>query len=247
MILYTNGCSWTWGHGEQANLSSREKRESMLWPHFLGEKLQAEKVVNNSTGCGSNQRIVRTTFEWLRTLDPNDYKKVVAVIQFTEMSRFEFYLQKHTGIPYENFEDRWINCKVNAISGSFIPNYLHDTIINDANKRLSYTTPIEDLYNFLTHVNALTNVFKTYNISNVFYWNHNNFIWLPKEYKDYFYKNFPFISEDERWEYSRHGYVINSDGSKGYDDHPSMPEGHKELASIIFKHLPVKDLWKKMR
>ena len=98
MILFTNGCSWTWGGGLNVpgdnfgdNLYAGVERQKLLWPYHLGLKLNAEKTVNLSMGCGSNERIARTTFDWLQQQTLEDIKKTVAVIQITKVNRYEYY------------------------------------------------------------------------------------------------------------------------------------------------------------
>jgi hypothetical protein len=64
MILLTNGCSWT--YGGSLGLDEIEKQEQRLqstWPHHLGQLLNVSENVQLAVGCGSNQRIVRTTFD----------------------------------------------------------------------------------------------------------------------------------------------------------------------------------------
>jgi hypothetical protein len=63
--LFTNGCSWTWGGSLEEYWETEEDRLKLVWPHHLGNLLRADNVVNLSLSCGSNQRIVRTTLNWL--------------------------------------------------------------------------------------------------------------------------------------------------------------------------------------
>lgn len=76
MKLFANGCSFTWGGGileeEHQQFFSIldqpkhliELRERSVWPYFLSEKLKADMCVNYAMGCGSNDRIVRTTLDF---------------------------------------------------------------------------------------------------------------------------------------------------------------------------------------
>lgn len=246
MILYTNGCSWTWGSGEKANFVSREQRESLLWTHFLGKKLNAELIVNNSQGGGSNPRILRTTYEWCSQQTADTLRKTVAVIQFTDFDRFELYSHDNLSVKYENNPDNWINCKVDCITPA--QKYPLKEIMADVNKILSYGTDIHSLYTYIGHVSALTQIFKSFGVNNFYYWNHNSFCHAPESYRQYVYKNNPFLDKhDNNWDYKRVGSVINTDGSIGHDNHPSMPEGHRDIAEIIYSLLPVKSLIKKTR
>jgi len=64
MILLVNGCSFTWGGG--LDKQGDQVRETSVWSHHLGALMNAEKVVNLAAGCGSNQRIFRTTVDYIR-------------------------------------------------------------------------------------------------------------------------------------------------------------------------------------
>lgn len=106
MRLFANGCSFTWGGHileEERGLQVTWKiphdhehsrfRESVVWPARLHAMLGSDGMVNLGMGCGSNQRIVRTTIEYFTTRlsrgeDVTDY---IAVIQWTEPSRYELF------------------------------------------------------------------------------------------------------------------------------------------------------------
>jgi len=108
MILYANGCSFTWG-GNLYNFSNgingeiwlpRDKdhpinleRQNVVYPAHLGKLLGADKVINDSLGCGSNHRIVRTTLDYFIGLLNNNQEvsNHFVTIQWTEPSRIEFF------------------------------------------------------------------------------------------------------------------------------------------------------------
>lgn len=79
--LYTNGCSFTWGD----ELSNRELRYSRL----LSEKLQVNLIDDSMCGS-SNDRILRTTFDFIRKHKDNS-KDFFVVIQWSGILRREFY------------------------------------------------------------------------------------------------------------------------------------------------------------
>lgn len=110
MKLYANGCSFTWG-GEifknihdtshypppfmDENYDSEEnlRRLQITWPKKLADKLGCTEFHNHGMGCGSNERIVRKTLAFFtqkinQGIDVSDY---IAVIQWTDPSRFEFF------------------------------------------------------------------------------------------------------------------------------------------------------------
>ena len=81
MILYTNGCSFTWGD----ELSNRDSRYASL----LANKLNC-KLVDLSMNGSSNERILRTTFDYLQ--DPKtDLENLIVVIGWSGISRTEIY------------------------------------------------------------------------------------------------------------------------------------------------------------
>ena len=112
-ILLTNGCSFTWGHG----LDTQDERDITTWPYFLGKKINASKTVNLSHGNGSNNRIFRTTLNWLSKQSQEDLDNTIAIIQFSEAARNEFYYPMDEHDPTENFKDRWIRYKPGLMNG----------------------------------------------------------------------------------------------------------------------------------
>ena len=81
MTLLTNGCSFTWG----AELDDRELRFGRL----LSRKLNCN-LVDISENGSSNERILRTTFDYLR--NPNtDLENLMVVIGWSGISRTEYF------------------------------------------------------------------------------------------------------------------------------------------------------------
>ena len=78
--IYANGCSYVAGDGLESN-----PRKTAI--HFLAEELNCE-YFNNAKGGGSNQRIVRTTINWL--LENKDkWNDVLVLIGWTGILRYE--------------------------------------------------------------------------------------------------------------------------------------------------------------
>jgi hypothetical protein len=113
MILYCNGDSNTYGSEimppgfalawpslvitpspDAADLRQIDiYRHTKAWPGVLGQHLGAT-IINDAAPGGSNQRIVRTTLEWLARNHGTIRQKpeeVVVVIGFTESCRYEFH------------------------------------------------------------------------------------------------------------------------------------------------------------
>jgi hypothetical protein len=79
-VLYVNGCSHT--HGTELAM---DNRLDLTWPHLLTNYLVFDLI--NDSECGSsNDRIFRTTIEYILST-PTPPEKVV--IQFTEPDRIE--------------------------------------------------------------------------------------------------------------------------------------------------------------
>lgn len=82
MTLLTNGCSFTWG----AELDDRELRFGVL----LSRKLNCN-LVDISENGSSNERILRTTFDYLQ--NPNtDLENLIVVIGWSGISRTEYFM-----------------------------------------------------------------------------------------------------------------------------------------------------------
>lgn len=93
--LYANGCSWTSGNGAQNDPSlpsSHVDHLSLAWPRWLAELLKVD-VLNDSTGGGSNDRIVRTTLDFIKSLPTDRRKTTLVVIGFTTPDRGEIFLE----------------------------------------------------------------------------------------------------------------------------------------------------------
>jgi len=86
MILLSNGCSWTYGSGLDEGI-----REESVYSALIARTLN-RKLVNLSKGCGSNQRILRTTFEWISKQNKSIWDNTLAIIQWTDESRYEYYV-----------------------------------------------------------------------------------------------------------------------------------------------------------
>jgi hypothetical protein len=93
--LLVNGCSWTAGGG----LDTPDTKEHMehlfnhvVWPSHVKRKLGFDKCINLAEGCGSNQRICRTTFDWVMQQDAETLKNTTVIIQWSHEDRYEYYV-----------------------------------------------------------------------------------------------------------------------------------------------------------
>jgi hypothetical protein len=231
--LLTNGCSWTWGGGFE-NLSDNDRLET-VWPHHLMHLLEHDTNVNLSMGCGSNQRIVRTTLDWILKQDRETLDNTVAVIQWTEPSRYEYYSK--TTKPdlsnqwdWHNENDNWSLVKAGCcIYPPGSRNY-HIPIeeLNDSQMRYRTYSDIEGLYNFITHMAALANIFESYKIK-YYYW---NALGVPVKY---FPNNLKTYASTFNWINNKHDPWDYERISKE-DNHPNV-NGHLQLAHYIFEEI----------
>ena len=99
--LYVNGDSWTAGNGvldDPAfdNLTKMQKTKVNLynyaWPVYLAEGLGIDELVNDSIGGGSNDRIVRTTIDFILSRSPEERKNVLVVVGWTTVNRSEIFI-----------------------------------------------------------------------------------------------------------------------------------------------------------
>jgi len=231
--LLTNGCSWTWGGG--LDYMSDEDRFSNVWPHHLMNLLEYDNNVNLSMGGGSNQRIFRTTLDWILRQDRETLDNTVAVIQWSELSRYEYYSkstapEKNNNWDWENDSGNW--SLVKAGSCIYPPGsrnqHIHDEEIKQSQIRYRTYSDIEGLYSFMSQFTALAHIFETYNIK-YYYWNALGVPvkYFPEPIKKYASKFNWINAKHNDWYYER----ISKE-----DPHPNE-DGHKRLAQNIFKEI----------
>lgn len=245
-ILFTNGCSWTYGGGLDGIAHIKVKLDKVVWPHHLKELMGFDECVNLATGGGSNQRIFRTTLDWILKQDRKTLKNTVAVIQWTQRSRKEFYIPKEDSNETAENQDslRWINSTIygahaqHPISMIFKNsdiNYYHNEIKTKNNFIYKTYTEIEGIYNYISYCAALANVFDHYGIE-YYYWDFVNqsIHDIPNHFLTHLLESYPWLEKDtirHQWEYERLSDVKGPSGVKG-DPHPSLL-GHKQLAEHI--------------
>lgn len=227
--IFANGCSWTWGGAIEC--SDDDRFNKITWPAQLRDIMGYDNVVNKAMGCGSNQRIVRTTFDWVLSQPKEILENTLAVIQWTDPSRYEYYVPDtdvsatgHT-IKWENIEENWALAKVGVILSSKEYFYSYDELLKRVNDRLSTNTIIENIYKNITYFETLKGLFQKYNVKYYFWDMSVHYEALPEPYKSYILNNFNWLEPKGRhlWEYDR----ISRN-----DSHPSI-NGHKQLANHI--------------
>lgn len=259
--LLANGCSWTFGGGldnpdtvEHVN----NLHNNIVWPAKLKPMLNCDTHVNLAEGCGSNQRICRTTFNWVVNQPKEVLENTVAVIQWSLLDRYEYYVPHpndsrftettaivndvhSTNVKPEFITDRYSLQKSSLsrwakVSPSTFISYYEDHNSNDikkiASERYRTYTDIEGIYTWLSQLSFLHDLFTYHNIE-YYYWFFSNEVFAYPQYiQDYMYKRFNFLESDRRrhmWTYERIYEVTDTD-----DSHPSI-NGHDQLAHHIYQ------------
>ena len=259
-ILFTNGCSFTWGGALEpwfmfiddkplgdiigydawdfrtpdGNLGiiNDKVREKLVWTHHLADLLECDTYYNYGLGCGSNQRIIRTTLEWLSNQDRETLNNTKAVIQLTEPSRYEYY---------DETNDVWARCKIDVCQQ-----------INEDPKvasqrnmdRLSTFTELEGIHSYLRDCMALDQIMKYFGIE-YYVWNLINPF---QDVKDPDILKFQKVLDDVcPWinltlKESVYGAMARRKAQGGRitespsSTHPGI-EGHRELAEILYFYM----------
>lgn len=238
MRLFTNGCSFTWGgaiyptlYDENNNLldyhntsSMNQKRLDEMWPAHLGRKVSAEQVVNLSMGCGSNDRIVRTTFDYFSSLKHKQQYTTdwYAIIQLTIPFRFEYW---------DDISDSWVLCVPNGAMTSNKTDYSHrqniDNFTNHVWKNFNDTTYAQKYW---TQVVGLASFFKSLNIP---YWFSNldtsAFPELNSHQREFLQNNISWLDNNPMRKFGDLFEERHDSGS----GHPSLL-GHKQIADSIY-------------
>lgn len=213
MILLTNGCSFTWGAG-----LDDDKREEQIYSKLLSDKLN-RKLVNLSIGCSSNQRIFRTTFNWLTKQSKKDLRNTLAVIQLTDESRYEYYVHNSE----KDIEENWTRVKIGVVLSQ---EQDHERAVKRSNYRLETFSELEASYHMLNYVSALSYTLYRHQVKHYF-WSPNigqyNYTEAIKD----------FIFNSQHWIPIK-GDFDKVDGSN--DPHPSAL-GHKQIAEQILKFI----------
>jgi hypothetical protein len=227
MILFTNGCSWTYGGSLGLDLPEQsEERLTKVWPHHLGNLLNATQVINLAVGCGSNQRTFRTTHDWVTSSSADTLSDTLAIIQFTEPSRYEYNLPANG----HDLEESWVKCKAGVVTSDIWRpdlNELHQEI-ND--KRLCFYSDIEGAYSVLAYCEALHNLFTRHGVK-YYFWDGGFLFFLleenliDKKLKDYFLEKFNWFP-----------LRIPYEPIAAHDVHPSI-QGHKDIANNLHQIL----------
>jgi len=230
--LFTNGCSWTYGGGlDQPDTREHitHLQDNIVWPAHVQRLMNFDEKVSLAVGGGSNQRICRTTFDWVTKQTPETLKNTTAIIQWTCVNRYEYYVRKNnekdTILP-GLVEDIHPNVTVNEntfsihsngktldrwarVNPSGVITYFEDEndreVNNVGRNRYRTYTGQEGIMTWLTQLGFLHDLLNHYEVEHYF-WQFCEFIKGFDPYIcSYMYKRFPFLEEtrDQVWEYQR--------------------------------------------
>jgi hypothetical protein len=230
--LFTNGCSWTYGGGlDQPDTREHitHLQDNIVWPAHVQRLMNFDEKVSLAVGGGSNQRICRTTFDWVTKQTPETLKNTTAIIQWTCVNRYEYYVpknnEKQTILP-GLVEDIHPNIMVNEntfsihsngktldrwarVNPSGVITYFEDETDREVNNvgrnRYRTYTGQEGIMTWLTQLGFLHDLLNHYEVEHYF-WQFCEFIKGFDPYIcSYMYKRFPFLEEtrDHLWEYQR--------------------------------------------
>ena len=255
--LFVNGCSWTYGGGldepgTKENITNLDT--NVVWSAHARDLLKLETCVNLAEGCGSNQRICRTKFDWVNQQDEEILKNTTVIIQWSHEDRYEYYVP--TEEEKSDFQKRYqvtpalekdINPKIKNANYSLFKNldrwakvnphgvvsYIEDThsslVQENAIDRYRTYTDQEGMYSWLFQMGFLYDFLSRKGIT-CYFWYFNQYVKaMPQEIQDYIYNNFPMLEDDDNrchhWQYDRIG-------GDPFDSHPN-DMGHLQLANYI--------------
>lgn len=239
MKVFSNGCSFTWGgalyqghdeYGRQLDWwntgNTNQQRINKVWPSKLAKLCNAEHV-NLSMGCGSNQRIVRTTLDYFSDqisggTFSNDW---IAIIQWSLAPRFEYF---------DELSDGWALCMPNGCNTDVQTDWSHKKYIEKfIDMYYRYTNDKTWAQNYFTQTVALASFFDKHNIP---FWFSNLdkhvFDHLETWQQDYLRNNANWIGAGPWINFGSLFHDRHHEGS----GHPSE-QGHTEIANSIYQHI----------
>ena len=248
--LFVNGCSWTYGGGldepgTKENITNLHN--NVVWSAHVRDLLKFDTCVNLAEGCGSNQRICRTTFDWVNQQDEEILKNTTVIIQWSHEDRYEYYVP--TEEEKSDFQKRYqvtpaleedINPKIKNA------NYSLFKISPQATKGFAGSPGLQlhrdghhwAVYTQIEAVSATDNVLMVISqcqatqiqlIHCLQLDADSDVLTATTEIQDYIYNNFPMLEDDDNrchhWQYDRIG-------GDPFDSHPN-DMGHLQLANYI--------------
>lgn len=253
--LYTNGCSWTAGNGIDfdpllAHIRYPEKYNylnKLNWPSQLADHLNI-LFTNEGMGAGSNKRIIRTTYDFLRNYPKQEYKNLLVVLGWTSVDRSEMYFKEN-----ENLKG-W--CMFNASQPAsshgllFRPNFSSNFLASMDQWQKQYITDFFDEYPnysyYFQEMYLMSNLLENLGIKYIF------FSSLPWKNTIYSAENILELFEQEIKELKKpnilqtrecddslnvmSSFCLKNNLPMAPDNHP-MIEGHAKWAMHLFNEI----------
>lgn len=126
-LLCVNGCSFTYGTG----IFPRGEIESLRFSRLLSDELNCEEY-NISKAGGSNQRIIRTTFNYLNNFHKDD--NILFIIGLTGWARDEVYFNLDEQFYQMYFHPNKIKSK--SLFSKRLPFDLYDVTFDEGKRFL---------------------------------------------------------------------------------------------------------------
>jgi len=240
MKLFANGCSFTWGGAIYPSLHDlnaggqlldyyntselNQQRLRDTWPDQLGNLLGATESVNMSMGCGSNDRILRTTLDFFTDkIAKQQSQDWLAVIQWTQTHRYEYW---------DENTNSWAMVIPSGVSvGRPVPWAVTQELDRLKDVTYSYQNDITYAQRYWTQVISLASFFKLHGIR---YWFSNLSMdtWpaLSQEQQNYLKTNMCWFKDDPYYQF---GNLFKDRHEKG-SGHPSLL-GQQQIAESIYK------------
>ena len=158
--VYSNGCSYTEGCG-------LDNPETERYSKFLADKYGA-KDINQSEGGGSNQRIFRTTFDWI-SKNRDKLKDTLFVIQLSYPVRNEIWVNRTWQDDYGN-SSHWFGAQFGHDGYTAWESHERDTSVDKNEINFNYV-PDNNAGSDITwrYVISLQSFFKINNIRYIFF------------------------------------------------------------------------------
>lgn len=247
-ILFTNGCSWTAGHGIESDPIFKSvdniNREIHSWPSVLGNLLNY-KTINHAHGGGSNERIVRTTCDFITSLSKDDYKDLLVVVGWTTLDRREIFLKE------KNIEE-WCNFNPSqqfSLLKKYVPfsKNLYDAVDIYQEKYISYVRHQKSNYAYyFQQMLLLSSLLENLNIKYMFFsslpwfWDYGDHVNPNKEFPTYMTAlKKPEILNFRDCDNSLNIMLdfCNKNNIPFAPDHHTMTEGHRRWANHLKNEL----------
>lgn len=210
MLLYTNGCSFTYGDDlKTPNIHA--------WPYVLAQKLNMS-LKNDAISGSSNCRIYRKTLNFLFN-NESIKEQLFIIIGWSSNLRIEYYNNKPISYAWT--------------SVNYLPLLKTYRDFNETKNTVFLNKYIESLFYYNPYI-LKNNLFNILNIKNIKYlfFNVFNEPFLYKE-KKYIYDNY---NKNQYRDYVFYDFIYRNKYPIGLTLHP-LEEGHEAWANILYDYI----------